>query len=307
MSLLLEIPEDDLELKNWLGQILVSNQFSDYVGQLTYLNKVRLEQGDSAVEPISDDRLSEFSRLGLFDATAGECKRLLRNPSSMVQLNEAIFTEGADVWMNELPKASDEDLDILKQVGDQWTENLQPTEANSIPVQPKVSPATSRATETSRPTAHSRFPTRRGWLAMAASVLIAGFGVYWLQSGSADDWGWMNAQAMPQDVSEKEYLESIGNSALEWFDLSQRNRLTVSKNLSTLSEGCSRLIQSDHAPLQPENRDWLIEKCRAWQETIDQLVVQSNDPNVDLSSLKNQADDLVARIAKVLEDRASQI
>lgn len=62
--------------------------------------------------------------------------------------------------------------------------------------------------------------SRRQLLAMAASILAVGCGVYLFQNvGSATDtpWGWQSAQAMPEGVSAEQYLQSLSDSSLTSF------------------------------------------------------------------------------------------
>src|SRR5262249_28459122 len=39
--------------------------------------------------------------------------------------------------------------------------------------------------------------------------------------------------------------------------------------IAEFRKGCSALIFAPHRPLSPDDRKWLVERCRAWAEKVD--------------------------------------
>ena len=152
-------------------------------------------------------------------------------------------------------------------------------------------------------------------LSLAATLLGIGLSFYLVlqmtQSNRNSEWGWQSAQAMPESKSGSEYLQSLSQSGLEWFDQDRGSRDLLLARLEEFSAGCQRVIDAPHASLNDQDRDWLLEKCEAWKIQIDELASAAGnlDSNTgpDHLKLKNAADDLASKVGLALSERANSI
>jgi hypothetical protein len=297
---ILDIPENETELRPWLESLLVSRDFGDLVSQLAFLR-----QGVPAVESpaMSEENKEAIINSGLSVIGQDQYRHLLKNPELLIELNERIFEIGAEYWMSKLEPATAKEDQFFK------------SSAASILGTQSLSNSQNGAGDLSRATKSAPSTTgvsRRQLFAIAASILAVLCGVYFVQSaGSVNDtpWGWQSAQAMPEGGSAERYLESLSDSAEEWFDQKSGTPEQLATNLQSLSTGCQRLIDAPHQPLTAEQRAWLIEKCELWKEDIDQLLadakVLDGEPR-KMIIVKNAADDLVSKIALALTNKSKE-
>ena len=302
MTQLLDIPEDDKELPRWLESILVSPNFGKTIAQLVYIQTEDSNPHASA-DAFTDKQLRQFAKVGLTDATYDQCKAFLRQPAALVALNDAIFAEGDSYWIQRIANASRADHQFLDEFA----------KANFAPVDSEISRSKERSNSDNgqaRDAADSSF-SRRSIFALAAALLVAAFGYSYYQNNLApkgEDWGWQSANALPRNLPQDEYLRSIGEVALEWFEQPSNTPAQLAANLQTLSSGCQRLIEDDHPSLSDANREWLIEKCTDWKQSIDLLVDSASEiehlDEAKQQAIKNAADDLVSKISLTLNNRA---
>lgn len=308
MSHLLDIPDDDAQLPGWIEQMLVSPEFGEIASQLQFLNQSASSQGSSAIvaptKSLDDATLREIATDGLASRDLETCRQLLRHPQSLVDLNDLIFEHGSDYWMGKIPQPGEEgqasQAEWLSQVRDQLFAGV-------------AEPSVARSANAGSAVASSG-PTRRMWLAIAASIAAVGLGVAFSPLFDAPPqtaWGWMQEDALPANVSADKYLAATSDSVLQWFDRSNDTADELSANLQHLAAGCQKLIDAPHEPLSEVDRAWMLERCLAWQPAIhslaDSAAALSPDDQRAITEIRNDADDLVSRIANALKKRAQQV
>jgi hypothetical protein len=100
------------------------------------------------------------------------------------------------------------------------------------------------------------------------------------------------------------YLNRLADEGDEWFAKRPEDAASLAKRLNEMRQGCSTLILATHQPLKNEDRQWLVEKCRAWAKNFDQQLAdleQGKDPAL----VRSEIDTTVNRLVKALRERAN--
>ena len=66
---------------------------------------------------------------------------------------------------------------------------------------------------------------------------------------------------------------TLPSAASDWFKKRPEEPAAVAKRITEFRQGCSMLILAKHAPLSPEDRQWLVERCRLWARKLDDHLV----------------------------------
>ncbi len=324
MVQLLDIPDDDGEITDWLEDLLVSRNFGETISQLAFLSGLdglQKTDGDNLADtaPVTEALKQTIVAHGISPLNTDQRSVLLNNPVVLIELNQRIFETGSDYWMQRIASADAGEDQFLKQVAAVNFGDGDPSQRSSVATEAAEATDTTDLTNVTRLESDSATRptlgglTRRQLLTVAASILAVLCGAYLFQNaGSQNDqpWGWQSASALPAGVSSDRYLQSIVDSAEQWFDRDSGSSRQLAANLQSLSAGCQRLIDAPHQPLSADQRTWLIEKCRLWKDDIDRLLINVQAPGVDADKttlLKNAADDLVSRIALAIKNRAEEI
>ena len=80
----------------------------------------------------------------------------------------------------------------------------------------------------------------------------------------------------------------------------------LAQRILEFRQGCSALILSDHKPLSPADREWLIEKCQGWAEKLDAQVAAVENSN-HIQTVRQEMDETVRNIITTLRNRAKQV
>ena len=302
VTVLLDIPDNDQEIQQWLEKLLVSKDFGAAIAQLKWLNSSADVPAQHNVAELSDDEVASIVENGLSVVSRPQCRTLLRAPERLIELNHKIFDVGAPYWMKQISQSAETDSFLAGFANQNFGQAPQPGPAVN-----RQQGVAQRHQQTS-----AKGFSRRQLLSMAASVAAVGLGVWFLNSsGDGDKWGWQAVASFPQDVSAAQYLQNASDSVLQWYEQPANSPATLTASLKGLAQGCEQLIAAPHKPLGVADRQWLVEKCTAWQTTINELhasaeQLKPND-NSGAVQLKNRADDLVSKIAKVLSDRADAV
>lgn len=187
------------------------------------------------------------------------------------------------------------------------------------------------APRTTAPLSHGDAP-RSGWfghvltgLATAAAVLLACYivkpfsdgaptgGAVAVNSGStptpapaAKPWGWEKPGAIAADVDSAEYLHGLADAAGDWFNKRPEKRADVTKRILAFRRGCSTLILSDHQPLAEADREWLVERCRAWAGKLDAHVA-ALEAGGDVLEVRTAADATIRKLINAINQRAETV
>jgi hypothetical protein len=116
---------------------------------------------------------------------------------------------------------------------------------------------------------------------------------------SSPQWAWNKPGALPQNVPADAYLTGLADAAHEWFNQRPDEAASLARRMGEFRQGCSVLILSDHASLPPEDRRWLVERCRDWAAKLDkQLAALEN--GADVLQVRSEMDDLIAQLSRAL-------
>jgi hypothetical protein len=159
---------------------------------------------------------------------------------------------------------------------------------------------------------------QRPWvvsLATAAAVLLA-VGGYWFWLGrtsqttapgpvAATEWGWSKPDALPNDKPAPEYLNALADAGAEWFKKRPEDAPDVARRINDFRRGCSTLILAPHKPLANADREWLVERCRAWAKKLDEQLV-ALEQGADPIKVRAEVDGIVNKLVDALRGRAKQ-
>ena len=110
---------------------------------------------------------------------------------------------------------------------------------------------------------------------------------------------------MAPDASDRAaYLKGLAKSAEEWFEQKPTNAPMVAQRIAELRAGCSKLILSSCGPLPPDEKAWLIEKCKEWSRVMDAHLAAAEGGG-DPVAVRGDVDATVRGISKTLRDRVA--
>ena len=162
-------------------------------------------------------------------------------------------------------------------------------------------------------TAEKSAPTKPAWqqrslqsVAAVAAMVIFG-GIVWLnQPPAGPSWGWDRPGALAVELSGQEYLNHLVDSAGEWFKKPRDTQAALAKRLSDFRHGCDTLVEAQHAQLASEDRQWLVEKCKAWSGKLDDhlAALSAGDP---IDKVGEAADETINKLILAMRTRANQV
>jgi hypothetical protein len=109
-------------------------------------------------------------------------------------------------------------------------------------------------------------------------------------------WGWAGIESLPQPLSRTAYLSHLAEAAEEWYRIEPDDAVGLARRVNELRQGCSILLLSDHRPLTPEDRAWLVDSCRSWAARCDGYLIAleaGSSPRI----VRGQVDRLIDEIA----------
>jgi len=119
-------------------------------------------------------------------------------------------------------------------------------------------------------------------------------------------WGWNRPGALPRDVPPAEYLNKLADAASEWFKKRSDDPAALAKRLAEFRQGCSVLMLSEHRPLSPDDRTWLVLKCRTWAAKLDAHLA-GVEAGEDPSKVRAEADETIDKMIRALRERAKSL
>jgi hypothetical protein len=294
----LEIPDKPDELAGWLTSQLLGPNLAPLVAELSAIRDSESTDHLTLDDVLAGDRSAVLSG-GLSALPADRLQQLLQRPTLLLDLQEAVLTEGGTCW-----KPQKENLDESNQRLEFGWNRLQETIHDERP----------RAFDSGADL--HRLAIRR-WhthpflvsLATAAAVLLATFA--WQQSQPpptvqtvATAWGWDREDSLNESLSRREYLQSLANAAGEWFNKRPATRREVANRLIQFRQGCSHLILAEHKPLPTADRQWLIGKCRSWAGTLDGHLTALEGGD-DVISVRGEIDVTINKLIHAIRTRAA--
>ena len=302
------IPDDPAQLPSWLESRLVAPDFGRLVAELAAAHPSRGRSDLPARQLMGEWHARALSE-GLSAVPPGELQQLLRHPRSLLELQEAVLTEGGAYW------------DEVASRADELTAAVERGKAALAAIF-ESRPAASQASSSTPVSVVRPSPAPRSYLAwavvstaMAACLLIAvGYlvltgpkpGPGGTTETAAIGWGWAKPGGIPQDTQKPaEYLNALAATSEEWFKQRPDDAAGVARRINEFRTGCSQLILSPHTPLAPADRDWLVERCRAWARKLDDHLT-ALEAGADPAKVRGDADDTVRKLQAALRERATQ-
>jgi hypothetical protein len=323
------IPDDPAQLPGWLESRLVAPDIGRLVAELAAAYP---ERGRAIpARQLLGDWYRKALADGLGGVPAGVLQQLLHHPRCLLELQEAVLTEGGAYWeevahrAEELTPAVERGRSALDAIFAAESGPLAPR-ADSVAAvcdpgatRPRETPASQRpATPLAERADHTpgQRPTRsyRNWAlassALAACLLLAVGYLTLTRPGpevAGVSWGWAKPGGIPKQAQKPaEYLNSLAATSEEWFNKRPEDAAEVAKRISEFRAGCSRLIFSPHAALAQADRDWLVEKCRAWAKKLDDHLTEL-ERGGDALKVRGDADDTIRKLQGALRERATKL
>ncbi len=281
----IDIPDDPTELPGWLERHLAGLDLAALVAELEATHGPG-SAGKRSLRDLLGPRLDAVASQGLSALPPPLLRELLRRPRLLLELQDHVLTGGGAYW-NRVA-ATDPELSALYERGRAGLASLDAPRA--------VLPLTTAA----RP--------RRPWLvglALAASVLAA-VAIYDRAKPPAvasTEWGWSRAGALAQDLPPAAYLDHLADAAGEWFAKRPAEAPALAGRIGEFRQGCSKVILAEHRPLSPEDRTWLVAKCRAWAAKLDAHLA-AIEAGEDPISVRAKADATAHKLIESLHAKA---
>jgi hypothetical protein len=303
-----DIPEDDALLASWLEDMIAGPHLGELVSELEVLREAGRVDRDSqqtethgpgqqtTLEQVLGRRREAVSQEGLAAVPAKSLRRLFRQPELLIALQDHVLTEGGAYWDRKLRESND--LSERTETG--W---------HRLSESPVIGPP---AVQPVRPARELRARPMRWFVAgLATAAAVAVFAVIgWdrmqgPQQVAKTGWGWIKPDAFPVELSREQYLKMLADEAEEWSRKRPDTPQDLAQRISEFREGCSRLILSEHKPLPPADRKWLVERCRVWAKKLDEQLADL-EAGKTTAIVRAQVDETVDRLAKALRDRAAK-
>jgi hypothetical protein len=284
----LDIPDNNAELAGWLESQLVGLGLADVVAGWQAFRPVS-ERAPGLDEVLGDARPAVLVR-GLSALAPAQLKTLLQHPRLLLPLQELVLVEGGAHWQEHAH--TPEHLRVASQT---WEH-----------VQRSIAPAASIASSGGGIAAR-----RSSWAKMltAAAVLLVGFFGWWqlqVRQPAPTGWGWDRPGALATNVSAADYLDQLAGGASDWFQQRPEDAAALRTRLVQFQHGCDTLLSAPHAPLAAADKDWLLERCRAWRGKIDEHIA-ALDGGSAVQEVRDAADATVNKLVAALRERAAAV
>ncbi len=328
----LEVPESDTELAAWLERELLGPDLSALVAELIQFGGGHNDDIPGIRRVLGGD-IKRILEQGLSDVEPGCLRELLAYPALLLQLQDAIFLKGGPYWTRQLYGAlvedhegRDSEFSALPR-SSAPPRKVDPTEVTEARLgSTEVSDIPTRS-KTRRPPSYWQ---RRGkfiaaQFAIAALLLTIctplGIWIASLQSQveiarvqiNSQRWGWLQPNAFDPELSADQYLIHLSTLAEDWFDRTPESASELALRIGQFRSACALLILADHEQLDEQDRDWLRERCRIWSgkfqdqlNALEQPTLET-EPEVDFVPIRDQADETVRTLIRLLNERAQEI
>ncbi len=298
----MNIPDQPEALAGWLERQLVGLDLAELVAELEAIHV--------PVKPLSLDDVLGGGRQEVLDRGLGSLpettlRRLLRQPGLLHDLQELVLEHGGAYWA---AVDAGGEMEVAFQRGEQrLMKQIRERPPGTQPMYPRKAILTPK---------WYRLPSVVS-LATAAAVLLAVGGLYlWLGSPHSSNngqalvvasaWGWSKPDALPQNASPMAYLNKLADESEEWFNKRPDEPLALARRIGEFRQGCSTLILAAHKPLKDEDRRWLVGRCQAWAQKLDQQLA-ALEKGEDATVVRTEVDAIVNQLTAALRTRAQQV
>jgi hypothetical protein len=143
-------------------------------------------------------------------------------------------------------------------------------------------------------------------LATAAALLIGVFVLQPFGGQPQGGWGWNQTGILAQVKTPREHLERLASGADDWFKKTPATAQELGARIAEMRRGCSQLILGEHPPLNKEQRDWLVSKCKEWAAKLDQQLA-ALESGTSLEEVQKSSDEIVRKLSTALRNKAKEI
>lgn len=301
------IPDDPAALPKWLERRLLAPDFGKFVAELTATFP---KAEEASAEELLGDWYAPALEDGFAEVPVKRLRRLLQRPSCLLELQEAILTEGGPHWDAVAKTADGFEPAVAKGKAalDRLFAEPPPKSSPKVKAGAPASPTVER-----RPAKQPR--TYKAWAmvatALAACLLLTVGYLAWpdedpSKRGKFEQvaWGWGRPGGLhPQAANRVEYLNGLAQSADQWFETRPGNSAAVAQRITELRSGCSKLILSNYGPLPPAEKDWLIGKCREWAKEMDAQLA-ALEGGADAVAVRDAMDATMKTVVTTLREKA---
>ncbi|MCA9109633.1 MAG: hypothetical protein KDA52_06780 [Planctomycetaceae bacterium] len=338
----MDMPETHAELVEWLEQHLVGLNLASLVAELSAIHG---EADDSSsLKDLLGSRMPDVMENGLTVLDTKQVRSLVCHPRYLLELQELVLSTGGQHWHKRMTDTADNEFDRIAETG--WKRvqlaiapSAEKFESDALSKKGAQETVTGdSATQVSVPTvriahsvqkSHPQVTTRSPWRIILASAAMLMLGVLGLQQAGVlnlplnqgapvavnqeapppaapTGWGWDKPGAIPEDGPADVYLTQLATAADDWFKKRPEDGDGVKKRITQFRDGCSTLISSSHKPLSAEDREWLVEKCKAWRGKLDEQIA-ALDAGTDPLTARAATDEIVNKLMTALRTRAEEL
>ncbi len=315
----LSIPDEAAELPSWLERRLMAPDFGRFVAELSAHFPDAMES--ALPRPLFNKWLQIALAEGLEPIPPDVLAKLLKHPASLAVFQERIVADGGAYW-DEVLERSDE-LSKSFRRGKRSLDGI--LSADSPPQKLKArdkaaSTMTRNGGSKATPAKVGKSMTRRTYKTWAivstgvAACLAVAVGLLVVRSPeesavpkSKIAWGWGKPSGLAFDQrTPKDYLNKLADNAEEWSQYQPTDAEGVGIRIAELRIGCTRLMHSTYGPLNPADKAWLLDHCRAWAKLLDGHQ-QALDAGAEPLTVRAEVDETVRTMATTLREKAKQL
>ena len=270
----LQIPDLADERTEWFDRQIVSPELADLTAQLS----LESDEQPLSLDGVLGQSLPKVLEAGLAAATQDEMDELIRHPSLLLDLQTRVLLNGGSYW------------DSLSAEASKFADTAIPTDrkATGLSVTPDAPRRSMR------------------WIAigfaLAASVALI---LTLRPAPQPAGWGFDRPGVLAADTDSATYLSGLADAADDWFNKTPTTQQALASRLKQFQAGCDTLLAADHTPLNEEQREWLLERCRAWRGAIDTRLEQLASGEASLNETQQESDALIRRMITALNDKAA--
>lgn len=315
MSLLNDMPETTPALAAWIERMVVSLELADFVEEIESNQLATgqfgtpdieiacdpnrsLPDGGITLQSICGKQLPQALQEGLGCLNHEQLVQLLDHPHLLFDLQEQAFLACSPYWDRLVNESA----------------------ASAALVAPQLKPT--RAATASAPTASLNATKIWAMLALAATVLLA-VG-YWNfvstpQEESASPspapiiaspvvgWGLATIDSLDKEMSESNYLKTLGELAGQWGRKRPSDALALSKRLREFRIGCQALIDHPKPQLKDTNKKWLVAECQKWLKDLDRVAADLDQQKISFEDALAGVDAIAESMSKALLAKSSAV
>jgi len=284
---LASLPDDPKELAHWLEPKIAGLDLPELVAELGVVFP------PTASAPKLGDLLgrhaSAVASAGLTALPEARLRSLLEHPNRLFDLQQLVLAEDSPYWHAVGNKT---ELGARASAGKTWI--------LAEPLAEKPIAFELRRTSVFHWSLLSSVAT-------AAAVMI---GVWIVRPFAGNPspgsgWGWNQTGILVQANSSAEHFERLASGADEWFKKRPASAPELGVRLTEMRRGCSQLILSEHPPLTKDQQVWLVGKCKAWAQKLDQQLA-ALEGGASLEEVQKNSDEIVRNLSKALREKAKE-